>query len=94
MLFDPKTVDVKFFIRRIKIVAAQEGEGAVLDVLPFCLKGRSLEWHTTLPEDVHDGLAISLQLWIRMLDQEFSKSESKENPIEAMPTLWRQPLGL
>jgi hypothetical protein len=78
MLFDPKTVDVKFFIRRIKIVAAQEGEGAVLDTLPFCLKGRSLEWHTTLPEDVHEDLATSLSLWIRMLDQEFSK-----DPIEA-----------
>jgi hypothetical protein len=60
-------------------VAAQEGDRAVLDVLPFCLKGRSLEWHTTLPEDVYEDLAIPLQLWIRMLDQEFSK-----DPIEKL----------
>lgn len=58
MLFDPEETDIKFFMQRIKIVAAQEGSQLILDVLPFCLKGRALEWHMELDEDVHVELAL------------------------------------
>lgn len=34
MTFDPAVTDIKFFIRRIRIVAQQEGVQAVLNVLP------------------------------------------------------------
>lgn len=78
MSFDPKEKDVKFFIRRIKVVVAQEGELPVLNVLPFCLKGRALDWHTQLPEETHQKLSTSLKLWYELLEKEFMK-----DPIEA-----------
>lgn len=78
MIFDPKEKDVRFFIRRIKVVAAQEGEQPVLNILPFCLKGRALDWHTQLPESTHEELSNSLRLWYELLETEF-----KKDPIEA-----------
>ncbi|GFF30566.1 hypothetical protein IFM46972_02956 [Aspergillus udagawae] len=78
MTFDPASTNVKFFIRRIRIVAQQEGVQSVLNVLPFCLKGRALTWHTELPDDIQDEMAYSLDAWIRALDTEFAT-----NPINA-----------
>jgi hypothetical protein len=72
MTFDPASTNVKFFIRRIRMVAQQEGVHSVLNVLPFCLKGRALTWHTELPDDIQDEMAYSLHAWIRALDNEFT----------------------
>jgi hypothetical protein len=81
MEFDPKKTDVFFFINRVRIVANQEGNQPVLDVLPFCLKGRALEWHTSLPPHTIMDLNRSLDLWCACLEREF-----KRDPLEARRT--------
>ena len=73
MLFDPKKVDVSFFTHQLQIVALQEGEQAVLTVLPFCLQGQALEWHTQLPTDTQIDMALSLPCLIALLVQEFKR---------------------
>lgn len=73
MTFDPKTTDVKFFVRRIRIIVAQEGERPVLNILPFCLKGRALTWHTELPEVLQDQMAHEVEVWYEELEQEFKR---------------------
>lgn len=78
MLFDPKEVDVSFFTRRLQVVALQEGEQPVLAALPFCLRGRALEWHTQLPSETQLDMAISLPKSIALLEQEF-----RRDPLEA-----------
>lgn len=59
----------------------QEGEQQVLDVLPFCLRGCALEWHTQLLEDTQLDVAVSLPQVIALLEQEF-----RADPLEAR---WR-----
>ena len=78
MLFDPKEVDVSFFTHQLQIVALQEGEQAVLTVLPFCLQGQALQWHTQLPTGTQMDMALSLPRSIALLVQEF-----KRDPLEA-----------
>lgn len=73
MTFDPKTTDVRFFIRRIRIIVAQEGQRPVLNVLPFCLKGRALTWHTELPEVLQDQMAHEVEVWYDELEREFKR---------------------
>lgn len=78
MIFDPKDWDVSFFTRRLRVVALQEGEQPVLDMIPFCLRGRALEWHTQLPEEAQMDMSLSLPRAIALLEREF-----RPDPLEA-----------
>ena len=64
MMWDLKDRSVRFFIDRFQSVAAVEGAAAVLRVLPLCLSGDALEWHTDLPSVVKGDMNISLDEWI------------------------------
>lgn len=59
-------------------MALQEGEQAVLTVLPFCLQGQALEWHMQLLTDTQMDMVLSLPHLIALLVQEF-----KRDPLEA-----------
>ena len=48
-----------------------EGEQAVLNVLPLCLAGDALEWHTDLPTDTKLDMNESLAEWTAQLLAEF-----------------------
>lgn len=78
MVFDPQEVDVHLFTQRLRFVATHEGVYPVLSVLPFCLKGRAREWHTTLGPQAQRMMSTSLDSALFMLEREFRK-----DPIEA-----------
>lgn len=48
MEFEFEIISVAFFVRRFNHIAEIEGPEAVLCILPMCLKGAALEWHTSL----------------------------------------------
>ena len=60
------------------MVSLQEGERQVLDVLPFCLRGRALEWHTQLSEETQLDMALSQPRAVALLEREF-----RRYPLEA-----------
>jgi hypothetical protein len=73
MLFDPKETDVLFFINRARSVAYQHGISSVLEVLPLCMRGQALQWHTSLLPDTQRRLSLDLNYWCELLEQEFKK---------------------
>jgi hypothetical protein len=77
MLWDPAKYSVRFFIDRLESVAAVEGVTAVLRVLPLCLTGDALDWHTSLPRYVQDQMNVSLEEWKIQLTAEFKPDVSK-----------------
>lgn len=78
MVFDPQDVDVNLFTQRLRFVANHEGVYPVLSVLPFCLKGRAREWHTTLGPHAQAAMSTSFDSALLMLEREFRK-----DPIQA-----------
>jgi hypothetical protein len=76
--FDPKEITVRFFIDRILDVSEEEGEEEVLRVLPYCLKGRALTWHTGLDRLTKKELRGSINSWVQALNEEY-----QENQLEA-----------
>ena len=78
MLYDPKTISVVAFTKRIKQIRNLCGKQAVLKVLPLCLRGKALDWYTHLSEDITEDMQYSLGTWIKHLERRF-----KRNPLDA-----------
>ena len=76
MIWDPKEHSASFFIDRFRDVADIEGDAEVLHILPRCLKGDALEWHTFLPSSTKLIMNRDLAEWERQIWDEFKPNES------------------
>ena len=63
IIWNPKEHSAAFFIDRFRDVAEIEGDVEVLYVLPRCLKGDVLEWHTFLPPRIKSVINRDLNEW-------------------------------
>jgi hypothetical protein len=78
MFFDPDDTKVKVFINRFRDVADTEGEAAVLQCLPKCLKGDARDsWYSWLPQEVKAKMRGSLNEWEYQLVREYKKSTAE-----------------
>jgi hypothetical protein len=77
MSWDPAKHSVQFFINRFESVASVEGTEAVLRVLPLCLAGDALDWHTSLPRHIQSIMNTDVSEWILQLNAEFKKDTGK-----------------
>jgi hypothetical protein len=77
MSWDPAKHSVQFFINRFESVASVEGTEAVLRILPLCLAGDALDWHTSLPRHIQSIMNTDMSEWILQLNAEFKKDTGK-----------------
>ncbi|KAJ5558126.1 retrotransposon polyprotein [Penicillium sp. DV-2018c] len=77
-LFDPKTVSVTSFTKRLRQMSRLYGEQSVLNVVPLCLRGDARDWYTHLSDETTDAMQESMQVCIQKLERRF-----KKNPFEA-----------
>lgn len=66
--------DVEFFCLRIKDMAIVNGQAAVCEVLPRCLRSRALNWYASLGDNDYAQLRRSTDAWIRLLRERFGMS--------------------
>ena len=71
MLYNPKTTGVVLFIKHMNQIADLYSTSAVLKQLPLCMRGKAIEWYTSLEEDTTEWIAHSLQLWANELRLHF-----------------------